>query len=309
MPLNRRNFLAGGIGLFAAAAALPTLGETSTPQPPATGSIDAGTELSAKSSDGLNLSIRAYGDEGAPEILFLHGLGQSRLSWKHQVQGLADRFRVVTWDLRGHGDSGKPAAIAAYSDAALWADDVQAVISAAGLRRPTLVGWSLGGYIVGQYLAKYGSSGIGGVNLVDAVTKFDYTLFGSSGLEYSPGMTSPDLAVRTVAIANFLSACFARTPATAELNQMLVYNGMVPPELHAAIGQMSAEGVDEAFSSVDRLLVTYGASDTITTPEMSRRLLDLNPRATMSIYEDTGHAPFYEDPSRFNRELASFVTS
>lgn len=307
MSFNRRNFLTGGIGLFAAAATIPALAESIVSAPASPAPADEGSEILTQSSDGLNLSVRAYGSQGAPEILFLHGLGQSRLAWNNQVQALSDRFRVVTWDMRGHGDSDKPETIEAYSNAGLWADDVRAVIDAAGLQRPTLVGWSLGGYIVGQYLAKYGTGNIAGVNLVDAVTKFDYTLFGASGLEYSPGMTSPDLAVRTASIVDFLGACFARAPSPAEFNQMLVYNGMVPPELHAAVGQMSADGLDEAFSAVDRLLVTYGAKDTITTPEMSKRLLDLNAGATLSIYEDAGHSPFYEDPARYNRELSSFA--
>ena len=303
MTFSRRNFLAGGLGLLAATAALSVrAGSIAAP------ATTVGEEIRAKSTDGLNLSARAYGPDGAPEILFLHGLGQSRLAWTHQVQGLSDRFRLVTWDLRGHGDSDKPASIAAYADAALWADDVQAVIAAAGLRRPTLVGWSLGGYIAGQYLARYGGEGITGVNLVDAVTKFDYALFGSAGLQYSAGMTSPDLAERTAAIASFLGACFAQPPAAEDFNQMLVYNGMVPPELHAAIGQLSAEGMDAAFAAVQRMLVTYGAKDVITTREMSRRILDLNPRARLSVYEESGHAPFYEDHARFNGELAALAT-
>jgi pimeloyl-ACP methyl ester carboxylesterase len=40
---------------------------------------------------------------------------------------------------------------------------------------------------------------------------------------------------------------------------------------------------------------------------MSRRLLDLNPAARLSVYEGVGHAPFYERPERFNRELAVFA--
>ena len=302
MTFSRRNFLAGGLGLLAATAVL-SVRAGSTAEPVAA----IGEEIRAKSTDGLNLSARVYGPEGAPEILFLHGLGQSRLAWTHQVHALSDRFRLVTWDFRGHGDSDRPASIAAYADAALWACDVQAVIAAAGLRRPTLVGWSLGGYVAGQYLARYGDGSVAGVNLVDAVTKFDYALFGSAGLQYSPDMTSPDLAERTAAIAGFLGACFAQPPAASDFNQMLVYNGMVPPELHAAVGQLSAEGMDTAFAAVQRMLVTYGAKDVITTREMSRRILDLNPRAQLSVYEESGHAPFYEEHARFNGELAAFA--
>jgi pimeloyl-ACP methyl ester carboxylesterase len=52
------------------------------------------------------------------------------------------------------------------------ADDLHAVMETAGLSRPTLVGWSVGGFIVGPYLAKYGRERTAGINLVDAVTVF-----------------------------------------------------------------------------------------------------------------------------------------
>ena len=64
--------------------------------------------LVAKTSDGLNLSVQTYGDVGNDEILFVHGFGQSRLSWSKQTSSfLIERYRVVTFDLRGHGNSDK----------------------------------------------------------------------------------------------------------------------------------------------------------------------------------------------------------
>lgn len=76
----------------------------------------------------------------------------------------------MTFDMRGHGDSDKPDNAAAYASGERWADDLRAVMETAGLRRPTLVGWSLGGFVVGLYLAKYGRERTAGINLVDAVT-------------------------------------------------------------------------------------------------------------------------------------------
>ncbi len=96
--------------------------------------------LVAKTSDGLNLSVQTYGDVGNDEILFVHGFGQSRLSWSKQTSSsLTERYRVVTFDLRGHGNSDKPDHAAAYANGEQWADDLHAVMETAGLRRPTLV--------------------------------------------------------------------------------------------------------------------------------------------------------------------------
>ena len=63
----------------------------------------------------------AKGDPAAPEILFIHGLHQSRLGWDKQFSDPAlAGFRMVRFDLRGNGDSNKPNALESYSDADRW---------------------------------------------------------------------------------------------------------------------------------------------------------------------------------------------
>jgi hypothetical protein len=65
--------------------------------------------------------------------------------------------------------------------------------------------------------------------------------------------------------------------------------------------------MDEAFASMDRLLVYLRVVGEITAPEISRRLLDLNPSARTSVYERSGHAPLYYDHMRLDTELAAFA--
>ena len=63
-----------------------------------------------KTPDGLTISAQVWGNPKGPEILFVHGFSQSHLSWIKQVTNsdLAKEFRMVTYDLRGHGNSDKP---------------------------------------------------------------------------------------------------------------------------------------------------------------------------------------------------------
>src|SRR5437868_14244593 len=62
--------------------------------------------ITVKTPDGLNIAAQEWGNPAGPEILFIHGFSQSYLSWMRQVQGdLAKEFRMVTYDLRGHGNS------------------------------------------------------------------------------------------------------------------------------------------------------------------------------------------------------------
>src|SRR5437588_7816627 len=63
--------------------------------------------VSVKTPDGLTLSAQDWGNPNGPEILFIHGFSQSHLSWIKQVTNndLAKEFHMVTYDLRGHGNS------------------------------------------------------------------------------------------------------------------------------------------------------------------------------------------------------------
>jgi non-heme chloroperoxidase len=271
----------------------------------------AAGQLVAKTSDGFNLSVQTYGDVGNDEILFIHGFGQSRLSWSKQTStSMTEHYRVVTFDLRGHGNSDKPDHAAAYASGEQWADDLHAVMDIAGLRRPTLVGWSLGGFIIGFYLAKYGRERTRGINLVDAVTVFspESEFFAQTFEELLPRLTSPDLSKRATATAEFLASCFATRPEAAAFEQMLVVVGMMPLVVTQGVMNVSGAGLDEAFAKSGPMLVTYGAKDLVTQPTMSTRMQALNQEAQISLYPKSGHAPFYDEPDRFNRELAAFIS-
>jgi pimeloyl-ACP methyl ester carboxylesterase len=98
---------------------------------------------------GLGLHVRERGRADGPPILLIHGLSQSHLCWAEQYQSmLADEFRLVACDLRGHGMSEAPLEPEDYTDGQLWADDVAAIIEQLHLDRPVLVGWSYGGFII-----------------------------------------------------------------------------------------------------------------------------------------------------------------
>ena len=99
------------------------------------------------------------GNPNGPGIVFIHGFSQSNLSWMRQTHSdLTKEFHIVTYDLRGHGDSEKPLEAARYRDGKAWADEVQAVIDAAGLKRPVLVGWSYAGRVISDYVTYRGAT-------------------------------------------------------------------------------------------------------------------------------------------------------
>lgn len=315
MRNTRRTFLSAAAGLVALAIGTAAVAPHVYAAPAAIAEIAvkekgvAHETFTARSNDGTMLVGEAQGDPEAPEILFIHGLRQSRLSWEKQLTDpTLHGFRIVTFDLRGHGDSDKPTSLDAYSDADKWADDVAAVIRAAKLRRPVLVGWSLGGYVAGAYLRKYGGEAIAGVNLVDAVTKLSPDLFTQETVNFIGPTTSHDLATRTAATADFLAACFHQRPTELEMQRMLVINGMTPGVVYEGFLQTKTTDLEPAFKSyTGPILLTYGVHDQLVRVAMMERIKAIRPNSRLSLFQNSGHSPFYEEPVRYGKELAEFV--
>jgi non-heme chloroperoxidase len=262
---------------------------------------------------GVNLHAREWGTPRGPALLFIHGWSQSDLCWLNQVRGdLAETFRIVTFDLRGHGLSEKPAGPERYADGQLWADDVASVIDQTGLERPILVAWSYGGYIVADYLRAYGDTHIGGINLVGAAVILRPPAFDHIGLgllENVQGMCVPDLLANIAATRRFLRACTARPLSDDEVAAALAWNMVVPSPVRGALLSRELDASEILASVTVPVLVTHGHDDAIVLPSMAEHTLTVCPAANASWYDGVGHMPFWEAPDRFAHELAGLARS
>src|SRR5215467_14706227 len=192
--------------------------------------------ITVTTPDGIAIAAQDWGNAAGPEILFIHGFSQSHLSWSRQVEDsvLAKEFRMVTYDLRGHGGSDKPFEPERYKESKFWGDEVQAVIDQAGLKRPVLVGWSYGGRVIADFLKIHGPARLAGLNYVDAGQKSDPSFVGPN-LKNLPLMASDDLAVNIAATRAFLRDCFSIQPTQEEFETMLSFNMMVPPPVRRGL--------------------------------------------------------------------------
>ena len=259
---------------------------------------------------GLRLHVQEWGDPNGPPILFVHGWSQSQLCWSRQTAGLlAQGFRLVTFDLRGHGMSEKPLEVESYVDARHWADDLNAVIVQLELDRPVLVGWSYGGYVVTDYLAAYGEAAIAGIDLVGGAVlrtpSFEH--IGPGLLENAGDACGPDLRTSIAAMVRFLRACTVGPLSDHDWSTALCWNMVVPTEVRGALfaREIDADAVLSGLSVP--VLVTHGLADAIVLPSMAEHVLEVCPTARASWYEGVGHLPFLEDSGRFDRELAEFA--
>ena len=263
--------------------------------------------LAVKTPDGLTISAQEWGNPNGPEILFIHGFSQSYLSWMRQVDSdLAKEFHIVTYDLRGHGNSDKPEDPARYRDSKAWGDEVQAVMDAAGLKRPVLVGWSYAGRVISDYVTTHGADKLAGINFVDASIKADPALAGDN-LKNLPLMASEDLTTNIAATRTFVHGCFSKQPTADDFETMLAFNMMVPPKVRAGLSGRPLDATEVMSKLKIPVLVTHGSEDRNAKVGVAKYTASVIPGAKLSIYDGIGHAPFYEDAPRFNAELAAFV--
>jgi non-heme chloroperoxidase len=266
-----------------------------------------GKALNVTTPDGLTISAQEYGNPNGPGIVFIHGFSQSNLSWMRQTgSDLTKDFHIVTYDLRGHGNSDKPLEAARYRDSKAWGDEVQAVIDAAGLKRPVLVGWSYAGRVISDYVATHGAGGISGIDFVDASIKFIPEYVGDN-LKNLPLMASEDMLTNINATRVFLHGCFSKQPSAEDFETMLAFNMMVPPKVRAGLSGRPLDATEIMSKLAIPVLVSHGAEDKNAKVETAKYTASVIPGAKLSIYDGTGHSPFYEDAPRFNSELAALV--
>jgi pimeloyl-ACP methyl ester carboxylesterase len=179
----------------------------------------------------------------------IHGLSQSHLCWAKQYESaLADQFRLVAYDLRGHGMSESPLEPEHYTDSQLWADDVAAIIDQLGLDRPVLVGWSYGGFIICDYVRAHGQDRIAAINFVGGGVKLGQaafgTLIGPGFLDHFADVTADDLPTNIRGIRGLVAA-FAAKPLPPDDVQTLLCSAMtVPARIRANLGARQIDGDD-----------------------------------------------------------------
>ena len=261
---------------------------------------------------GLRLHVREWGKADGPPILFIHGWSQNHLCWARQYESaLAGEFRLVAYDLRGHGMSEAPLEPGHYTDGKLWAEDVAAIIEELDLGRPVLVGWSYGAFAICDYVRAYGQDRIAAIDFVEGVVKLGEAAFGTfigpGFLDHFVGATADDLPTNIGAMRSFVRACIVKPVPDDDMETAMCWNAMVPAAIRAHLAARELDYDDVLGALEVPLLVTQGRADSVVLPAMAEHVLATCPTAEASWYEGTGHVPHLEEPKRFNRELAELT--
>ena len=130
---------------------------------------------------------------------------------------------------------------------------------------------------------------------------------GPGFLEHAPPACAPDLPTNILAIRNFLRACICKEIPAEDFEAALAYNMVVHPKVRGFLIQRELDFAPVLQTVTVPLRMTHGRSDTVVLPAMGDYILSHCPGATAGWFDGVGHAPFLEEPERFNTDLAAFA--
>jgi len=270
--------------------------------------------LHVATDDGGRLHAVERG-RGRPLVL-LHGVTLSGVAWHFQLLDLADRFRVLVVDHRGHGRS---EAGSDRSSLGRLARDLRAVLVDLDLRDALVVGHSMGGMVLGRFCADHPAvldERVAGLGFVSTAANFAFAVPGWQALVAA---TTP-VAARGMRLsgrlpggylpANDLSYLLARvgfgprpSPRLVELGRLM--SAATPPAVLAELWP-DIVGLDlrAELRSVDLpATVVVGTADRLTPPRRARELATCLPGAELTVLEGAGHMAMLERRQEVNAAL------
>lgn len=259
-------------------------------------------------SDGTQI---AFDDEGAGRpLVWPHGLMAHRGFFERQ-RALADSFRLIRIDLRGHGDSRSDGAA---PDLEILADDVARLVELIGIEDAIGIGWSLGAAVLWRVLAGPASRRFAGAVVVDMTARVMNE--GDWRLGLSPAVC--DARSRAIekdfgAFAVSAGASIFAQPLDAESRPLAAWAGEEFARTdRAAVGALWASLVGEDFRPMlgrirQPTLVVHGAQSHLYGSGTAHHLVGALPNARAIMFERSGHAPHLEQPDLFNQSLRDFA--
>jgi pimeloyl-ACP methyl ester carboxylesterase len=265
----------------------------------------AGTAGTVVSTDGVPIKFESR-DGGEPTLVFIHGWCCDRGYWNEQLPYFAQKYRVVTIDLAGHGESG--------FDRKAWTmdafgDDVVAVTTKLNLKRVVLIGHSMGGIVILKAALKMPERILGLV----AVDEF-FNLEAKNTPEEIEKLLAPFRSNFTEATGNWVRTIF--TPKSdPKLVERIVADMSACPPLVGLGAAAGADGMIEfEYNMENRLIrtlrelkapIVFINSDSQPTEvEINRRYL---PSFNAKIVPGVGHFVMLEAPEIFNRLLEESI--
>lgn len=264
-------------------------------------------------TNGVNLYYELTGERGDPMVL-IHGSWVDHSSWQAVVPGLSRRFRVITYDRRGHSRSEKASTQGSYDEDA---EDTAGLIEQLGLAPAHIVGESGGGAIALKLAAKDPST-------FKSLTAQEPSLFGLLADDPSSAPFLAEMMRRTEGVVKLVES--GDKAGGVRLTAEIVFGpggwDRLPPPLREIFIANADTFVDERrdmksiYVDLDALsrfnkptMLTLGGKSPPVFRPVVEKLAKTIPGSKVFTYAEAGHSPFISHPEEFVRTLTAFAES
>jgi 3-oxoadipate enol-lactonase len=259
----------------------------------------------------INNLFVSYSDEGkhgSPVIIFIHGFPFNKSMWKLQVASLKDNYRLITYDIRGHGKSDAGNEVFSID---LFVNDLISLMDALKIDHAILCGLSMGGYIALNAAEKYNER-------FDALILCD-TQCTADTPEAKEKRTKAIEGIRKNGVENYagesIKNLFAaesfitRVKEVADIREMIVktsVESLCSTLLALSVRKETCHILAEIKVPV---LILVGNEDKLTPPAAAKFMHEKIKGSLLKIIDHAGHLSNLENPEEFNLQLKKFVAS
>ena len=247
--------------------------------------------------NGITIDYQVTGQGRA--VLMSHGYSATRHMWDGQHAKLGDRYRMISWDMRGHGATDSPSDPARYSHA-LTVADMKALLDHLGIRRAVIGGLSLGGTMSLEFWVAH-------PEMVEALILCD-TGPGYRNAEARAKWNERAMTRATELEARGLEALGGRS---REMREAMSHHRSAQGLAHAARGMLAQQDsrVIDALGSitVPTIVIVGDKDEPFVAPceYMAKKI----PGARLEVIKNAGHSSNLDQPDAFNRVFVEFLDS
>ncbi len=254
----------------------------------------------------MNLFVREEGRTSGLPLIFIHGFPFSHAMWQPQVEYFKNKFRIVAYDVRGHGSS--PVSDGQYT-IEYFVDDLLQLLDELKIKRAVLVGLSMGGYIALRAVERFPER-ICALVLCDTKSEQDsnqakinrFRLIkdvkengsGKFAREFIKTVFAPLTFINNAELIEKIQDIIARNSPFGLAGTMLAL----------------ASRTDTTSSLVSikvPTLIMIGEHDALTPPAAGKAMQQRIPRSEFYIIPNAAHLSNLENPQEFNKRLGDFL--
>jgi 3-oxoadipate enol-lactonase len=249
----------------------------------------------------------AYDDTGSgPAVVLIHGYPFNRSMWAEQVSALADSYRVVTLDLRGHGESESSTGASTMK---LMAQDVVSLMDELRIDRAVIGGLSMGGYVTLAFYQLFAER-VEKLLLADTRAQADTEEAKATRADQvqqiqADGMTG----IVNAMLPKLLSPeTVSKQPEIVKRVRDMMMHTSPEGAIGALRGMAEREDQTERLSQINvPTLIVVGKEDPITPVADSQKMHERIAGSQLVVIENASHVSNIEQPEQFNRALKDFL--